>query len=428
MKIVIPYTPRKVFIPFHEGLETHRYSVIVAHRRMGKSVALINHLIKMAIKNPRRHPYPRYAFIQPQLKQAKLNAWEYLKYYTQELPGYKASESELYVEFLGKRVYLFGADNPDALRGGYLDGAVLDEYGDMDADTFNTVVYPMLSDYHGWVVFSGTPKGMNDFYSKMMQAQSDPKWFYGYANVMDSGVFSEEEIEELKHNMPPSAFAQEYMCDWNSDGEDTLIPLTLVQEASTRRITDNQMDYPLILGVDVARFGDDSSVLSTRRGAIAYPQKKFHGLDNMQLVDKVVTCMRTKQVDMCFIDEGRGEGVIDRLHQLGYTNVIGVPFGSKASNVKKFENKRAEMWWDMAEWMKTGSIPNDVDLRTDLSAPRYKYSKNSRIMLESKADIKERLKRSPDGGDALALTFALPVIGSRKRRFPKAYETKYDFF
>lgn len=428
MDIVIPYTPRPVFIPIHEGLESHRYSVIVAHRRMGKSVALINHIIKCAILNTRKQPAPRYAFIQPQLKQAKLNAWEYLKFYTKKLPGFKASESELFVQFLGRKIYLFGADNPDALRGGYLDGAVMDEYGDMDPSTFNEVVYPMLSDYKGWVVFSGTPKGLNDFYQKAMQAQEDKDWFYSYNSVETSGVFHPEEIAEIKKNMPPSAFAQEYMCDFQSSGEDTLIPLEDIAKASNRRILDSQKEFPLILGVDVARFGDDSTVLSPRRGLIAYPQIKYRQLDNMQVVDKITAYVARHDADMVFVDEGRGEGVIDRLHQMGYSCVVGIPFGSAARDFKRYENKRAEMWFEMAEWIKTGSIPNDSSLRTDLSAPRYKYSRNGRIMLESKAEIKDRLKRSPDGGDALALTFAMPVVGSKHRRMPKTYSTKYDFF
>lgn len=431
MEIVIPYTPRKVFIPIHEGLETHKFSVIVAHRRMGKSVALLNHMIRMAVKNDRKEPYPRYAIIQPQLKQAKLNMWDYLKYYTEGFPNRKISESELYVEFYGRRIYLFGADNPDSMRGGYLDGAILDEYADMDPDTWNTVVFPMLTDYDGWCVFSGTPKGLNHFYEIAMKAESDKNYFYAFRNIRNSGVFDEEQQKEIEGNMPPSAFAQEYLCDWNASGEDSLIPIETVLKATKRRPYEESFKgMPLILGVDVARFGDDSSILSPRRGSMAYPQLKFRKLDNMELVSRVANYINTHQVDMCFIDAGRGEGVIDRLHQLGYSNVMEVPFGASASNSVKYENKRAEMWCEMAEWLKTGCIPDDHDLRTDLSAPNYKFSKNGRIQLESKADIKERLKRSPDGGDALALTFAMPVIGKMKRiqRNQFCISTGYNFF
>lgn len=429
MKVTIPYIPREVFVPIHEGLETHKFSVIVAHRRMGKSVALLNHMIKMACLNTREKPYPRYAIIQPQLKQAKLNMWDYIKTYTQGFPRRKISESELYVEFLGRRIYLFGADNPDSMRGGYLDGAILDEYADMDPDTWNTVVYPMLTDYNGWVVFSGTPKGLNHFYDVVQKAKSDENYFFALRNITNSGVFTPEQAEEIKANMPPSAFAQEYLCDFNASGSDTLISIDTVAKATGRRIGEPAYKgLPLIIGVDVARFGDDSTIISPRQGNVAYPQLKFQKLDNMQVVEKVANYINQHKVSMCFIDAGRGEGVIDRLHQLGYSNVIEVPFGAAASDAKKYENKRAEMWCDMAEWLKEGCIPDDADLRMDLSAPTYKYSKNGRIVLESKADIKDRLKRSPDGGDALALTFALPVFSQMRRRAPIDLNTKYDFF
>lgn len=427
MEITIPYTPRDVFIPIHQGLDTHRYSVIVAHRRMGKSVALLNQMIKRALENDRANPYPRYAIIQPQLKQAKLNMWDYMKRYTEGFPKRKISESELYVEFFGRRIYLFGADNPDSMRGGYLDGAMLDEYADMDPDTWNTVVYPMITDYEGWVVFSGTPKGLNHFYTLAQKAKSESSWYYALRNVRNSGVFTEEQIAEIQSNMPPSAFAQEYLCDFNSSGEDTLISIESVAAASGRRASGYE-DLPLVIGVDIARFGDDDTIISPRRGTMAYRQIRYHGLDNMQVVDRIAAYINQNHVAMCFIDAGRGEGVIDRLHQLGYANVIEVPFGAKASDSMKYENKRAEMWCEMAEWMKEGSIPDDADLRMDLTAPTYKYSRNGRIMLEAKADIKERLKRSPDGGDALALTFAMPVAGRAFRKPPVYLDTNYDFF
>ena len=427
MQITIPYKPRKVFIPIHRGLDTHRYSVIVAHRRMGKSVALLNQMIKRALENDRATPYPRYAIIQPQLKQAKLNMWDYMKKYTEKFPKRKISESELYVEFFGRRIYLFGADNPDSMRGGYLDGAILDEYADMDPDTWNTVVYPMLTDYNGWVVFSGTPKGLNHFYTIAQKAKTSKDWFYACRNITNSGIFTEEQAKEIESNMPPSAFAQEYMCDFNSSGEDTLIPIETVARATERKPSGFE-DLPLVIGVDIARFGDDDTIIAPRRGTMAYEQIRYHGLDNMQVVDRIANYINKNRVAMCFIDAGRGEGVIDRLHQLGYANVIEVPFGAAASDSSKYENKRAEMWCEMAEWLKEGSIPEDPDLRMDLTAPTYKYSKNGRIQLESKASIKDRLKRSPDRGDALALTFAMPVAGRAYRKAPVYLNTDYNFF
>ena len=111
-----------------------------------------------------------------------------------------------------------------------------------------------------------------------------------------------------------------------------------------------------------------------------------------------------------FIDSGAGAGVIDRLRQLGY-DVTEINFGGKPNDIR-FVNKRAEMWFDMAEWIKAGgAIPNDTSLKLELATPTYKYDAANRIQLESKDDIKKRLPDagSPDLADALGLTFAHPV-------------------
>jgi len=112
--------------------------------------------------------------------------------------------------------------------------------------------------------------------------------------------------------------------------------------------------------------------------------------------------------DATFIDAGQGGGVIDRLRQLGY-DVIEVHFGGRASDAR-YLNKRAEMWFEMREWIRLGGcIPNNVDLKQDLAAPIYWYDSAGRLQLEPKDDIKKRGLPSPDLGDALALTFAHPV-------------------
>ena len=133
--IEIPYTPRPFWRDvLHPALEKYRFSVIVAHRRFGKSVGSVNHLIKQAVMM-QKYKSPRYAYLAPFLKQAKMIAWEYLKQYTDRIPGRKVNESELYVELpsyykgcSGARIYIIGADRPNGLRGTYWDGVVIDEY------------------------------------------------------------------------------------------------------------------------------------------------------------------------------------------------------------------------------------------------------------------------------------------------------------
>ena len=129
----------------------------------------------------------------------------------------------------------------------------------------------------------------------------------------------------------------------------------------------------------------------------------------MELAARVAVQIAEHSPQAVFVDAGRGEGVIDRLRQLGHS-VIEINFGGQAMRPERYANKRAEMWADLAAWLKAGgTIPNHMDLKTDLSTPTYSFDAAGRMVLESKDKIKERLGRSPDLADALALTFALPV-------------------
>lgn len=142
---------------------------------------------------------------------------------------------------------------------------------------------------------------------------------------------------------------------------------------------------------------------------MAWPPTTYAKLDNMTLAAHVVEEIRTWRPDAVFIDEGNGGGVIDRLRQLGH-NVIGVHFGGKASR-PRYQNKRTEMWFEMRDWLQAGGVlPPSVALKQDLAAPTYSFTSATDVYaLEPKDKIKERIKRSPDLGDALALTFAHPV-------------------
>lgn len=172
--IVIPYAPRRHFIPFHESAK--RWRIIVAHRRAGKTVACVNELIRAALTCDK--PEPRVAYVAPLFKQAKDVAWSYLKEFTRDIPGRAVNETELRVDLPnGGRVRLYGADNPDALRGLYLDAVVLDEFADMRPRFLPEVIRPALSDRRGSLTLIGTPKGHNEFYDRWLGAETDPEWF-----------------------------------------------------------------------------------------------------------------------------------------------------------------------------------------------------------------------------------------------------------
>lgn len=206
-KVVIPYEPRDAFWPFHE--RQHRWASLVVHRRAGKTVASVNELIKAALMCP--HKDPRFAYMAPLYKQAKDVVWTYLKYYALSIPGAVAHESELRVDLPnGGRVRLYGADNPDALRGIYLDGVVLDEYADMNPRVWGEVIRPALSDRKGWAVFIGTPKGKNAFYDLHMKAEIDPDWFTMSLKASESGIVDADELADARKSMTEEQYDQEF--------------------------------------------------------------------------------------------------------------------------------------------------------------------------------------------------------------------------
>ena len=213
-EIVIPYKPRPLQLEMHKGIDEHRFSLFVCHRRFGKTVALVNQLLKGALTCERDRP--RFAYLAPLYKQAKQIAWDYLRHYTEPIPGRKVYESELRVDLPnGARIQLFGADNPDAIRGIYLDGVALDEYGQMSPRLWPEIVLPTLADREGWGAIIGTPLGHNDFYRKYRHAQDDAEWFCRLYRASDTGILHENELRRQRSQMSEEQYAQEYECDFN---------------------------------------------------------------------------------------------------------------------------------------------------------------------------------------------------------------------
>lgn len=210
-----PYAPRRQFLPLHT--RDTRWGIAVCHRRAGKTVACVNDLIKAAGCCERNNP--RFAYIAPQLNQAKDIAWSYLLEYTDCFgPERKVNASELWVELPnnGARIRIYGADNPDRLRGIYLDGAVLDEFGDMDPTVWSQVIRPALSDRKGWAAFIGTPKGKNTFHTLWTLAEDDPAWFRLHLKASQTGLLDEAELTDARRMMSEDEYAQEYECSFEA--------------------------------------------------------------------------------------------------------------------------------------------------------------------------------------------------------------------
>jgi phage terminase large subunit len=211
-RIVLPYKPREQFLVYHDRAE--RFAAIVAHRRAGKTVATINDTIKRAIMLAL--PYGRYAYVAPFLSQAKEVAWEYLKRFSAPITEDK-NESELWVQLLnGARIRIHGADNPDRLRGAYLDGCVLDEYADMRSSVWGEVIRPMLVDRSGWATFIGTPKGRNEFHTQWQRAQNDANWLAVMLKASQTGIIPDDELDQARADMTPEQYAQEFECSFEA--------------------------------------------------------------------------------------------------------------------------------------------------------------------------------------------------------------------
>jgi hypothetical protein len=211
--IEIPYKPREHQLKVHELLEGKRFAVVVAHRRFGKTVAALNHLIREAVLNEKETP--RYAYIAPTYGQAKRVAWDYLVKYTTPLGGTN-NISELRVDFWGRRIQLYGSDNPDSLRGQYFDGVIIDEVGDQNPKIWTDIVRPALTDRKGWCLFIGTPKGHNHFKELRDRAEKEEGWGLLEFKASETGVVDDVELKAAKNEMGEDKYRQEFECSFDA--------------------------------------------------------------------------------------------------------------------------------------------------------------------------------------------------------------------
>lgn len=405
-----------------------RFRVIAVHRRGGKTRLALMELIAKALKFNKE--LGLFVYCAPFRSQAKTIAWAILKLILQPIyltGGCEINEGDLIIKFLhnGAQIRLLGGDNPDAMRGVRLDGCVIDEVAQIKPEVWTDILQPALSDRKGWAIFIGTPSGLNLFSELFYKAQTLTDWGAKLYTVYDTESIDPVEVERLRRDMAPASFEREYLCNFSAAGDDQLIGLQDIEDAAARVYKFGEFSYAAkIIGVDPARFGDDTSTIIKRQGLQIFDPISFHGVDNMVLADQVAHLIASWQPDMVFIDAGGGAGVIDRLRQLGHT-VAEVNFGGSPSN-PMYGNKRAEMWCELKEWLKAGgAIPNHQRLKQDLATPIFWVDNRGRTVLEPKDDIKARGLPSTDYGDAAALCFASPVI-KKEVQTSQPHQYAYD--
>lgn len=234
--ITFPYKPRALQRDLHACWDTHRQNVAVCHRRFGKTVAAVNQLIKAAVTCPRDRP--RFAYIAPTYAMGKQVAWDYIQHFAAPAPGLQINQAELRADFLnGGQVRIFGASNPDSLRGIYLDGVVFDEFGMMAKNIYSEVVRPALTDREGWMVFLGTPAGKNQFYEVATEARGNPAWGFREFKASQTGLISEAELKQARQDMTADEYAQEFECSFEAAVKGAIYSAELEQARTSGRVT-----------------------------------------------------------------------------------------------------------------------------------------------------------------------------------------------
>ena len=242
--IVIPYKPRELQNFLHKKIDKNRFSVLVLHRRAGKTVMTINHMLRAALINPL--PNPRYAFLSPTFKQGKATAWDYIKTYAGKIPGTKFNESELRCDLPnGARITILGAENDQSLRGIFLDGCVFDETQSIKPTIFPEVIRPALADRKGWCVFIGTPKGRNYFFDLYEQAKENKDWYACVFKASDTKILDQEELDAAKSVMSKDLYEQEFECSFQAAITGSYYGAIIEGLAKDGRITDVPYDENL---------------------------------------------------------------------------------------------------------------------------------------------------------------------------------------
>lgn len=221
--VKIPYTPRQHFKRLHA--ETRRFIFLVAHRRAGKSVFAINHMIRAAMTNTRQDPPPRYAYVGPSFDQTKDLIWGYLKQFAGVIPGVKFLEGDLMCVLPnGATIRLYGgAAAYERMRGMYFDGVMLDEFALLNPAVFSTVVRPCLADYRGWCIVSGTSNGDDHFAALKKKAEknierrgSKSNWAIYSISVTETTALHPDEVAEMTEDMTPEEYAREMLCSFEA--------------------------------------------------------------------------------------------------------------------------------------------------------------------------------------------------------------------
>jgi len=245
--VTIPFKPHKEQSEIISDLA--RFTVLICHRRFGKTVLAVNWLVRKAMEDGDKYSSPwRGAYLAPLLKQAKSVAWDYLKFYAGTIPGVKFNEAELRADLPnGSRISLYGADSYEALRGLYFMGLVLDEVAQMPMSAWTKVLRPALADHRGWGLFLGTPQGKNALYDFWNSAPSDPEWARMMYKASQTDLVDPEELDSARKTMDADEYEQEFECSFTAAIRGAYYGHLMTDADEDKRITDVPYDPTLLV-------------------------------------------------------------------------------------------------------------------------------------------------------------------------------------
>lgn len=287
---------------------------------------------------------------------------------------------------------------------------IFDEASAVDDIIYETAEGAMTTPGAIWLCLGNPTRNTGKFYE--IHHRLKHRWHCMQIDSRNARMANKREIDNWAEDYGEDSdfFKVRVKGEFPLAGSNQFIPIDIIEGAINREVA---ADGKIIMGVDVARFGDDASVICIRQGLKVLDFIKFRKMDTMFLANKVIELAIKYKIKIVNVDGGGvGGGVVDRLREkqasLPIANkfiVNDIQFGSSAKDDIKYFNKRAELWGNMKDWLKKGSIPNDLDLKQDLKAPEYGFAGDKgQIQLESKKDMKKRGLASPDVADALAIT------------------------
>jgi len=317
------------------------------------------------------------------------------------------------------------SESPESLAGVHADHVLLvvDEASGVPESVFEAA-YGSMSGKDATTILLGNPTRSSGYFYETHTRLRD-SWWTKQVSCLDSPLVSPDFIQEmeLKYGAESNAMKVRVYGEFPTAEDDTLISLHSVEQASKRKVEQPE-GTPVVWGLDVARYGDDASVLCIRQGRHLMELHSWKKLSLMELAGRVLDLLNSadEPPEEILVDSiGLGAGVLDRLRELDIS-ARGVNVSESPAMADRYANLRAELWDLTKQWFNEEvQIPNDDSLIADLTAPRYSFNSSGKMIVESKAETKKRLGRSTDFADSLVLTFASTAAGAsgqyrRKKR------------